>query len=175
VLANDSREKNMTSRHARTQRFRLPPGEWARQHSVQLVTLGVLVVVFFACCKPPAWPTLIWQHVAHDCGTVQVVYARVNSPDPTRVETCFVQAYHRCTAATLYAGFFDFDYNPSYRFVIEPYGFTCALGALWNFPSRTPLFEGSGFGYCDGVQLDAKGFRVLGCQSIGDVLVPGGG
>lgn len=58
--------------------------------------------------------------------------------------------------------------------MIEPYGFTIAIGALWDFPSPRPFVGGSGFGYCDSVQLDAKGLRVLGCQSIGDVLVPGG-
>ena len=165
----------MTRRHARTQRFRLPPGEWARQHSVQLATLAVIVVLLVAWCNPPKWPTVIWQVVAHDCGTVQVVYARANSPDATLVETCFAQAYRRCIAATLNADFFDFDYNPSYHFVIEPYGFTCAIGALWDFPSPRPFVGGPGFGYCDSVQLDTKGLRVLGCQRIGDVLVPGGG
>jgi hypothetical protein len=127
----------MTRSHARAQRFRLPPGEWARQHSVQLATLGVIVVLLFAWCNPPKWPTVIWQVVAHDCGTVQVVYARVNSSDATLVETCFAQAYRRCTAATLNADFFEVDYNPSYHFVIEPYGFTCAIGALWDFPIVT--------------------------------------
>ena len=165
----------MTRRHARSQRFRLPPGEWARQHSVQLVTLGVIVVLLVAWSNPPKWPTVIWQHVAHDCGTVQANYARANSPDATLVETCFVQSYHRCTAATLYASFFDFDSGANYRFVIEPYGFTCAIGAIWDFPSARLFVGSSGFGYCDGVQLDAKGLRVLGCQSIGDVLVPGSG
>lgn len=132
MLAIDSKGTNMTRLHARAQRFRLPSGEWARQHSAQLVALGVIVVLLFACCNPPAWPTVIWQRVAHDCGTIHVSYERANSPDATRVETCFVQSYHRYTAATLYASFYTIDRGADYRFVTEPYGFTCAIGAVWN-------------------------------------------
>lgn len=165
----------MTGEHACARRFRLPPGEWARQHIVQLVTLDVIVALLFACCNPLAWPTVMWQVVAHDCGTVQVSMARVTSSDATQVETCFARAYQRCSATTLTASFVDLDVGASYSFVIEPYGFTCAVGAHWNQSSRALFIaNGPGIGYCGSMRLEADGLRVLGCQFIGDVLVPGG-
>lgn len=160
---------------ARAKRFRLPPGEWARQHVVQLVTLGVIVVFLFACCNPPAWPTVIWQLVAHDCGTIQ--HSRISgvtSPGATEAETCFAQAYQHCSAATLAASFTNLDVSPSYTFVIEPYGFTCAVGTLWQTGGRVPFSGSPGIGYCGSVRLEANGLRVLGCEYIGNVFVPGG-
>ncbi|HEY7342851.1 MAG TPA: hypothetical protein VH591_18405 [Ktedonobacterales bacterium] len=167
----------MAGEPARARRFRLPPGEWARQHIVQLVTLGVIVAVLFACCNPPAWPTVVWQVVAHDCGKVQWSgFAGGASSDATQAETCFVHAYQHCSAATLSASFVNLDVSASYSFVIEPYGFTCAVGALWNRGSRAPfgIGNGPGIGYCGSVRLEADGLRILGCQFLGDVLVPGG-
>ncbi|HEY1388014.1 MAG TPA: hypothetical protein VGF38_05675 [Ktedonobacterales bacterium] len=166
----------MTGEPARARRFRLPPGEWVRQHIVQIVTLIVIVVLIFACCNPSAWPTVVWQLVGHNCGIVQGNISRVTSSGATQAETCFAQAYQHCSAATLGASFIDLDYSASYTFVIEPYGFTCAVGALWRRSGHTPFpFSGGpGIGYCGGVQLAANGLSVRGCQSIGDVFVPGG-
>jgi len=88
---------------------------------------------------------------------------------------CFAQAYQHCSAATLGASFLDIDYNADYTFVIEPYGFTCAIGALWRRSGHAPpLFSGPGIGYCGDVRLETNGLRVLGCQGIGDVFVPDG-
>jgi hypothetical protein len=138
---------------------------------VQLVTLAVVIVILIACCNLPAWPTFVWQVVGHDCGTVQVGMERVTSSDAAQAETCFAQAYQRCAPATISASFVDLDYSARYTFVIEPYGFTCAVGALWNVGRRSPLGN-AGVGYCGGVRLQADGLHVLGCQQIGDVGIP---
>lgn len=165
----------MTGESARARRFRLPPGWWVRQHIVQIVAFIVIVVLIFVCCNPPAWPTVVWQLVGHNCGIVHGNISRVTSSGATQAETCFVQAYQHCSAATLDASFVDLDYNADYKFVIEPYGFTCAIGVLWRRSSHAPsLLSGPGIGYCGGVRLEANGLRVLGCQSIGDVFVQGG-
>lgn len=161
----------MTSGPARAQRVRLPPGEWVRQHIVQLVTLGVIVVILFACCNLPAWPTLVWYAVGHDCGTVRSVGAEGIPSDATQAVTCFAQAYHRCSAAKVTHSVDELDYSASYTFVIEPYGFTCAVGVIWNRGGLTPFNNGAGIGYCSSVRLDAGSLEVLGCQNIGDVFV----
>jgi hypothetical protein len=84
----------------------------------------------------------------------------VHASEARPAETCFANAYHRCSAATLSVS----DLAGTHSFVIEPYGFTCAIGVIGNLRA----------GYCGSVRLEAKGLRVLNCQGIGDVFVPGG-
>jgi hypothetical protein len=96
------------------------------------------------------------------------------SSGATQAEMCFAQAYHRCSAATLSDSFTNVDCGASYSFVIEPYGFTCALGMISIISGRTPLSGVPELGYCGGVRLEANGLRVLDCQGIGDVFVAGG-
>jgi hypothetical protein len=154
---------------------RRPPGTWARRHIVQMVTAGAVLLLICACCNPLAWPTLVWRDVGHDCGAVRLGVASTPSPGATQAETCFAQAYHRCSAATLSASFVNVDYGASYSFVIEPYGFTCAVGVIAHMSGAHNPFSGiPGVGYCGGMRLEANGLRMLDCQSIGDVFVPGG-
>jgi hypothetical protein len=144
-----------------------------RQHTVQLVALGVILVFLCTCCNLPSWPTVVWQALGHECGSVGTSVAGIASSGATQAEACFFHAYQHCTAATLNASITKVDFGASYRFVIEPYGFTCVVGAIWTERSR-PLLSGiPQLGYCGSVQLDAKGLHVLGCQGIGDVFVPG--
>lgn len=164
----------MRGEPARAHRVRLPPGEWLRRHIVQLTILAVVLVLLVACCNLPAWPTMLWYAVGHDCGAVQMGVAHVTSSDATRAETCFAQAYQRCSAAKLAASFTDVDSKASYTFVIEPYGFTCAVGVFWSVGGTRLFSGGPGIGYCSGLRLEANGLRVLGCQSVGTIFVPGG-
>jgi hypothetical protein len=130
----------------------------------------IVIVIVCACCNLPAWPTFVWQAVGHDCGTVQLGLGKSGAPSPSQAETCLAQAYQHCSAARLTATDQEVDSSSSNTFVIEPYGFTCAIGLLWHSGGRIAL---SGVGYCSSLHQDADGsLRVLGCQYVGNVTMP---
>jgi hypothetical protein len=163
----------MTAESARARRIRRSPGQWLRQHTVRLVAIGIILLFLVACCNLPSWPTVVWQTLGHECGSVGTGVAGTASSGATQAEACFFHAYQHCTATTLNASITDVDFSANYRFVIEPYGFTCAVGAIWTSRGHT-LFNGiPEIGYCGSVRLETNGLRVLGCQGVGDVFVPG--
>jgi hypothetical protein len=146
--------------------------EWARRHALQLTALLIVLVILIACCNLPAWPTVIWYAASPSCGTVTNLVSKTQ-PGGTRAETCFAQAYRRCSPATIGADFRNLDYSATYSFVIEPYGFACAIGVLWNGGSTRPFGGSAGVGYCSSARQEADGLQVLGCQSLGDITLPG--
>jgi hypothetical protein len=146
---------------------------WWRRNRRGLVAAAVLLVVLCVCCDVPAWLTLAWYAVATSCGHVTISDFNPHVAGATRAETCLTRAYQHCALASLGVDFTGVDTGESYVFVVEPYGFTCAIGAIGHGSgARGPLPIPIGDGFCTGgMQLGQDGLHVRGCPS-GDVLVP---
>lgn len=157
-------------------------GRRVRSYGIRLIVVVMGLVILFACCDAEAWPTLVWEHMGTSCGNITIVPGvpapHPQDPDGARTgEQCFARAYQQCSVATLDVSSAGLEANDAHRFVIEPYGFTCAVGDIWRIPSGiTVPHLTNGVGLCfGGVHQKSDGLHVVGCQSTGDYFVPGGG
>lgn len=154
-----------------------PRGDRPRRSRRFLALLVVPLLLLCVCCDAPAWPTFAWQAVAPSCGQITITDGTATtSSNATLAEACFARAYRRCSAASLGVTEVALDGGSTNEFVIEPFGFACAIGDLWRGRGLVvvPPFLGAGFGYCGGLHAEQTGLRVTGCPNGGDVVVPGG-
>jgi hypothetical protein len=141
---------------------------------VVLVALGSILL---ASVTLDPMRTAVWQALGQKCGTVGTgLDGRpvVNSATAQREEACFVSGYVHCRAVT-FANAVDFqDGTTTQTFVVEP-----AVGPLVGcgvVVSASTYFDGGRqlqrMERCKGVLQHPDGLTVLGCGTLGHIVIP---
>lgn len=155
-------------------------GAWAYSAAGATVQLAVSAPPTPAIMTTPAPVT----GQVMDCGTVQErgptgagvgAGSVLNGATAQQAETCFLQAYQTCSAATLEVHIMGVDTSQMHTFSLSPSGSGCAVSdteqstivPAGTTPARTYA--------CASLSQQAGNLVFSACGALGDITVPGAG